>query len=357
MVAPRDGVDYGGPLRVQRDIAELLNDANAVKAGLIREELLALRLYTGPMVTSHTDVPYPDCQFRRFRVLCCMLGVFEQPNWIPDSETLKQYANLSMESLFRTSEPLICRYNPLDWLTLKLGLFQYVKYNAKLRNYPAEILEGMKGNGYVTTIHCIVSGVIKLSKVWTLPESKYVYRGLGGMMLPEPFWKTDEYGCKGGVERGLMSTTTDKAVAMKYSGSDSGRRIIFQIHVGQIDRGANLSWLSQYPKEEEVLMPPLSNLEVVGSPIIETSSSGPVLVIPLRVNVNIKSSTIEEVLKRRKVCFPGMVTSPTGKVGSVLTSKRTCRSFTYRCWRIWCTLRNAHCWPRSQRNFRATRRL
>lgn len=36
-------------------------------------------------------------------------------------------------------------------------------------------------------------------------------------------------------------------------------------------QGANLNWLSQYPKEEEVLMPPLSNLEVIGAPRIESS--------------------------------------------------------------------------------------
>lgn len=161
----------------------------------------------------------------------------------------------------------------------------YVKYNAKLRNYPQTTLDGMKGNGYVTTIHCIVSGhvgdlrlasappnhsprkthacflmlsqgdlmmssrcawartdcggltgVIKLSKVWTLPKAKRVYRGLGGLMLPEAFWKSDEYGCRGGVERGLMSTTTVKEVAMQYSGTDSGRPTIFEISVGQIDR-------------------------------------------------------------------------------------------------------------------------
>ncbi len=58
---------------------------------------------------------------------------------------------------------------------------QYVKYNAKLRKYPQRIVEEMKGNGYVTTIHCIVSGVIKLSKVWSLPPGQ-----LAAPPLPVP---------------------------------------------------------------------------------------------------------------------------------------------------------------------------
>ena len=31
-----------------------------------------------------------------------------------------------------------------------------------------------------------------------------------------------------------------------------------------MDRGAPLRWVSQYPGEDEIVMPPLSNLEVVG---------------------------------------------------------------------------------------------
>ncbi len=77
-----------------------------------------------------------------------------------------------------------------------------------------------------------VSGIIKLSAVWVLPPSRRVYRGLNGVELPREFWEKDEFGCKGGVEYGLMSTTTDIAVAIQYS---SGRvPTIFEINVGQV---------------------------------------------------------------------------------------------------------------------------
>eukprot|EP01036_Dinobryon_divergens_P039036 gene39036-51352_t len=94
----------------------------------------------------------------------------------------------------------------------------YMKYNAVLRGFPPTIVESLQGNRYTTTIHSIVSGIIKLSQIAELPLSRKVYRGLGGMLLPEKFWKEDEFGCRGGVELGFMSTTTNRDVAVMYSG-------------------------------------------------------------------------------------------------------------------------------------------
>eukprot|EP01042_Synura_sphagnicola_P004989 gene4989-6355_t len=177
----------------------------------------------------------------------------------------------------------------------------YMKYNAVLRGFPDAVVNGLLGNRYITTIHTIVSGIIKLSQVAELPVSRKVYRGLGGMLLPEKFWKPDAFGCRGGVEYGFMSTTTERDIAIMYSGREGQLQTIFEMEVGQIDRGANISWLSQYPLEKEFLVPPLSNLEVVGKPKLETLESGrKVLVIQLRVNVNFKSKTIEELKATRK---------------------------------------------------------
>ena len=68
---------------------------------------------------------------------------------------------------------------------------------------------------------------------------------------------------RGAVEFGLISTTTDKATAFAYSGKDGQRCTVFEIAVGRIDVGANISFLSQYPEEQEFLMQPLSCLEVL----------------------------------------------------------------------------------------------
>ncbi len=68
--------------------------------------------------------------------------------------------------------------------------------------------------------------------------------------------------CPPAVEFGLMSTTTDRATAAAYSGVAKNRGIVLEIAVGEVDKGASISFLSQYPAEAEYLMPPLSCLEV-----------------------------------------------------------------------------------------------
>jgi len=52
-----------------------------------------------------------------------------------------------------------------------------------------------------------------------VPENRLLYRGLGGALLPDQFWKTPEdLDLRGGVEYGLMSTTTERNIAIQYSG-------------------------------------------------------------------------------------------------------------------------------------------
>ena len=40
----------------------------------------------------------------------------------------------------------------------------YCKYNAVLRDFPQAVVDDLRDNKYATTIHLIVSGVIKLSR-------------------------------------------------------------------------------------------------------------------------------------------------------------------------------------------------
>ena len=70
---------------------------------------------------------------------------------------------------------------------------------------------------YETTIFCIISGLIKLSKLSPIPPGRRLYRGLGGIKLPDCFWKEGAF--QGGVELGLMSTTANRAIALQYSGA------------------------------------------------------------------------------------------------------------------------------------------
>jgi hypothetical protein len=115
------------------------------------------------------------------------------------------------------------------------------------------------GTNYSNLIHAILSGISKLSQVSGIPEDGELYRGIGDMHLPACFYEEDDTGVRGGVERGMLSTTTDKKVAIFYL---AGWKLptIFSIQVGAVSKGASLSHLSQFPMKEEVLSRPARSL-------------------------------------------------------------------------------------------------
>ena len=69
---------------------------------------------------------------------------------------------------------------------------------------------------YTTTIHAIASALKKVARVTPIPKGGKVYRGMSGVRLPAAFEKLDQYGCRGGVDLAFMSTSTSKEQALKY---------------------------------------------------------------------------------------------------------------------------------------------
>jgi hypothetical protein len=65
--------------------------------------------------------------------------------------------------------------------------------------------------------------------------------------------------------------------------------------VGQVDRGADVGVISQYPGENEITFPPLSNIEAVAEPRVMLVEGKEVLVLPSKINVNLKSLNREQV--------------------------------------------------------------
>ena len=114
---------------------------------------------------------------------------------------------------------------------------------------------------------------------------------MSGVKLPECFMIAKEGGGKGGVDFAFVSTSTDRTVAANYVGGKE-MPILFEFEVGDVDRGASLSFLSQYPNEDEILIPPLSYLEVTGEPFLEPTEKGDVWVYPARINCNLKSQVL-----------------------------------------------------------------
>jgi hypothetical protein len=137
-------------------------------------------------------------------------------------------------------------------------------YNTILRRWPVARYEAFNAgrNLYPTTIHVLVSAIQKIACVMKLPENLVLYRGLGGVRLPDCFHRADENGCRGFAEWGFMSTTSSKEVAISYSGLDDRRPMptVFEIRVGAVDRGACIREFSQYPAEIECEPPAVPSL-------------------------------------------------------------------------------------------------
>ena len=184
----------------------------------------------------------------------------------------------------------------------------YQKYNLVLRGSPslrgappaltAALQSLCEGNRYQTTLHCINSAIVKLSK---LTRATTVFRGVRGGVLPASFTNENDFGVRGGVECGFMSTTTDRHVAIEYAdgrqgaGATEAAGFLFEIQQGMVDRGAELGWLSQYPHEAEILFAPLTSMELHSVRV-----DGGVLVYEVRLAVNLAAKTIEQVVAKRK---------------------------------------------------------
>jgi hypothetical protein len=154
-------------------------------------------------------------------------------------------------------------------------------------------------NKYTSTLHAINSVIIKLGK---LTKAIKVYRGIAGMKLPDEFWTPNKFNVRGGVEQAFMSTTTERLVAMGYASGGQGAGIVIEVQQGMVNRGAEISWLSQYPHEREILFGPLTGIEV-----LRTRVDGSVVVIECSFSINLTALTIEQVIGKRQKVVRDMV--------------------------------------------------
>ena len=89
-------------------------------------------------------------------------------------------------------------------------------------------------------------------------------------------------------------------MAVSYIDTEKGLPILFECTVGAIDRGCPLSFMSQFPGEDEILIPAMSFIEVTGSPFTMDTKKGPVTVYPASINCNLNSLTIDQIEARRR---------------------------------------------------------
>ncbi len=87
-----------------------------------------------------------------------------------------------------------------------------------LRQFPVDLYERFKGEGnlFPTTVHVLVSAVVKMSRAIRFRSGLQLYRGLGGVTeLHNSLKSMDELGRRGYMEWGFTSTTSAKHIALQ----------------------------------------------------------------------------------------------------------------------------------------------
>ena len=135
-------------------------------------------------------------------------------------------------------------------------------------------------NRYTTTIHALNSAIIKLSPLSTAAP---VFRGISGASLPKQLLEADADNVCGGVEPGFTSTTTKREVAEFYAKVTKGDKAstIIEAEQGMIGRGADISWASQFTHEAETLFPPRMAIEILSDCV-----KGHAIVLTSRLTIN-----------------------------------------------------------------------
>ena len=97
-----------------------------------------------------------------------------------------------------------------------------------------------------------------------------LYRGMKDRRIDE-----EELSRYGGVERSPMSTTLSPTIAKAYASYPEnykgmmGPRIIFEYHTEGLATGTSIGFLSVYPKEVELLYPPLTRIKLEDRVVLE----------------------------------------------------------------------------------------
>lgn len=110
-------------------------------------------------------------------------------------------------------------------------------------------------------------------------EAMDLWRGLRDVTVPDEFLR------RGGTELAPMSTTQDATCAVKY-GMAGQHCVLLKLRTrSSMERGADLTFLSAFPREREFLFKPLTFLQVLGPPRSITLAGKPMTVIDVEPRV------------------------------------------------------------------------
>jgi hypothetical protein len=137
-----------------------------------------------------------------------------------------------------------------------LVLRLYTSTTYKLFNSPLRILVGTGvklQHPLRFTIYALTEGIKKLRAVEANDDPdgfncpKDLWRGMKNLTVDQQFLS------QGGTEMAVMSTTSEKNIALSYAQSDNP--FIFKFKTVGLSRGVNIQFLSLYPKEVEYIYP------------------------------------------------------------------------------------------------------
>jgi Ca2+-binding EF-hand superfamily protein len=154
----------------------------------------------------------------------------------------------------------------------------FLRQIAKLSGRLRLALAKSASDTFTATVANICHAIRKLLAI--TPPSQMgtpLYRGVRGE-LPTTFWVQDEQNMVCAVEGGFMSTSKNKETPIKYMGMGH-HNILWKIEAMDesdvaFHRGADVSRLSQFAAEEEVLFPPCTILQVVKLPDATSEAGG-----------------------------------------------------------------------------------
>jgi hypothetical protein len=144
----------------------------------------------------------------------------------------------------------------------------YMLFNGPMRSLLDKSPEGQKSQHPLRfTIYALTEGAKKLRAVEARSDkkgfntTKVLWRGMTNRKL------NDRFESEGGTEMAVMSTTSDKKIALSYASSECP--LVFKYNTVGLTRGVKIQFLSLYPKEVEYVYPPLTFLSVVRQPYVE----------------------------------------------------------------------------------------
>lgn len=261
-------------------VAETIHVGDAEQSAAGLAELMG---YTGITLVQHVMMINPDNPMDAIiheigesgneedqeNLLGLLTGTYENPER-EDGEAHSQETIIAqsktIKELMQTREAQLAKLQPAHILALRLyTTTTYKRVNNPLRNKP----EAIKPHPLAATTYFIDDGLKRLRRFAATLPTAYIHqtfwRGIQDRQLTEKFLE------QGGCEFACMSTTALKEIAVDFAtGNGSRKPLIFQIETSDfMDRGADISFLSVYPDEAEMLYPPLMLLKAMDKTVVE----------------------------------------------------------------------------------------